>query len=257
MQDNRVRIGTITANYNNGKYFPECFEGLMKQTRRPNIITVIDDGSTDNSWEVIVKTVMPGIPFIDPNVNDYSFKNNGIDIHLFKMPQNGGPAAARNVGLHFLLNKADVIQIADSDDILYPDKIKKSVDIMLKYPQIGLVYSDYDTLNMQTGVQVREYKEPFSLNRLTQECIVSNNSMFVTGIVKQIGPYDETLRGPEDYDLWLRITEISAGYHIPEALYKYRLTGNNITTTTPSERFSEHVQRVHLKTQARRNASPR
>jgi glycosyltransferase involved in cell wall biosynthesis len=181
---------------------------------------------------------------------------DGIQFVLFTEFKNKGPAAARNIGLEHLKNAGiQAICVTDSDDVLYPTKLEKSLKVMLKYPQVGLVYSDYDTFDMRSGETKREYKEPFSYSRLFNECIVSNNSMFATNIIETVGKYDESLFGPEDYDLWLRIAENSAVYHIPEALYKYRLSGNNITLTTPSSRFAQHVNRVHQKAMERQNAN--
>jgi glycosyltransferase involved in cell wall biosynthesis len=260
MQTSKLRVGTITANYNAGKYFPECLSGLMAQSLKPDIITVIDDASTDDSVTHILNAakVFTNDPIsseLIDNITVYKVKfKNGTLFELHRSFVNKGPAGARNIGLVSLLDRTDIICIADCDDILYPLKISKSVDIMKKYSHVGLVYSDYDTFDERTGKKTREYKEPFSYHRLLDECIVSNNSVIATSMLKIVGKYDESLRGPEDYDMWLRIAEIAAAYHIPEALYQYRLTGNNITITTPSAKFSEQVVKVKQKAYARKEA---
>ncbi len=255
MQADKLKVGIVTANYNNGKYFAEYLNGILGQTRKPNYIAIVDDASTDNSVDIITECLGSVLKpqMVDGVITSYA--KDGMTAFLFKEKENRGPAGARNIALRCLVDKTDVVCVADSDDVLYPDKLKKSIEVILKFPHIGLVYTDYDTLNEKTGLTAREFKEPFSYKRLAQECIVSNNSMYATSIVKHLGLYDESLRGPEDYDLWLRIAEVASVYHIPEALYKYRLSGNNITITTPSEKFAEQVRKVHLKAEARRNAS--
>jgi glycosyltransferase involved in cell wall biosynthesis len=259
MLQDQLKIGTITACYNAGKFFLECLDGLLNQTRPINIATVIDDGSTDNSVQQIVAAINDrGGKWLNPNIS-FNQPNTAIikntSVVLLPQMKNKGPAAARNIGLQYLLNAVELICVADCDDILYPTKIEKSVEIFKKYPHVGLVYSDYDTFTAETGETKREFKEPFNYRRLVDECIVSNNSMYPASIIKATGFYDESLFGPEDYDLWLRISEVASVYHIPEALYKYHLTGNNITITTPSERFAQHVMRVKQKIMERRNAS--
>ncbi len=255
---NNIKVGTITAMYNSAPYVGECIDSLLQQSRKPNIITIIDDGSTDGSFELMVdklnKLSNSNSPVSLDDTYGYQWNVHGVNIVMLKKRQNSGPAATRNVGLKYLLDKTGVVFIADSDDIYYRDKIKKTLEVFDKYRYVGLVYSDYDNFNVEKGTLVREFKEPFNLARLNQECIVSNNSAFATSLIKNIGPYDESLFGPEDYDLWLRLAEVAAVYHIPESLYKYRITGNNITVTTPSQKFAQHVYRVHEKARQRNAA---
>jgi glycosyltransferase involved in cell wall biosynthesis len=187
----------------------------------------------------------------EKSLHQFTWQN--IDFLLIQLPKNSGPSNARNIAMQALDGKVDVIAIADADDIYYPEKINKSVEIMKKYPEVALVYTDYDIEDVKAGTKKREYKEPFSYKRLFQECIVSNNSIFALSAAKQVGGYDITLRYGEDYDLWLRIADIGSLYHIPEALYNYRLTGNNVTVVTPPEQFAQHVNRVHEKALERRS----
>ncbi len=247
MLENLITCGTITACYNQGKFFKDCLNGILSQSIKPDKIMVIDDGSTDSSWSEILACFN-----IEDQKSQHEFAFKGSTVTLLQLPKNAGPSFARNVGLQYLVEKVKYIAIADADDIYYPDKISKSVEIMEKYPEVALVYSDYDIENLQNGTKNREYKEPFSFKRLFQECIVSNNSLFASNIIKQVGGYDNHLRYGEDYDLWLRMAELACMYHIPEALYSYRLTGENVTTTTSSENFAKHVNIVHQKAMQRR-----
>lgn len=252
-----IKIGTVTANYKNGQYIEDCLKGLLNQTLKPNIICIIDDGSPQDDVDKIYQafdTLKIKMDAIRHNTDQWHLGSfNGVQIALHVAKQNGGPAKARNIGLKFLKDKTDVIFVADADDVYYPTKIEKSIKVMKKYEHVGLVYSDYDIYTESTGDLQREFKEPFNLQKLFQECIVSNNSCFLTKAIDKIGYYDETLFGPEDYDMWLRLADFYSVYHIPEALYKYRISGNNITITTPKQKFAEHVQRVHEKAFERYN----
>ena len=190
MQADQLNIGSLTANYNNGKELKECLDSLVKQTHTPDIMVVVDDKSTDDSLEIINKLCdfqgVQGTPY-PTRVGRY----NNIPLFIIALPENKGPAGARNAGLNLLLGlKADVVCIADADDVYYPEKIAKSVDVMLKYPQVGLVYSDYDVENLATGEVKREFKEIYSFRRLFEECIVSNNSIIASKIFEFIGIYD-------------------------------------------------------------------
>lgn len=255
MPSDSLKVGVITANYNQGGLFYHCLEGILKQTRKPNYYVIVDDGSTDESWHKIIRSMYAlgckaHLPF-DKSVHEFKWDN--IDFLLLQLQKNGGPSNARNIALQALDGKADIAAIADADDIYYPEKINKSVEVMKKYPEVALVYTDYDIEDINAGVKKREYKEPFNYKRLFQECIVSNNSIFALQAAKQVGGYDLSLRYGEDYDLWLRIADIGSLYHIPEALYNYRITGKNVTVVTPPEQFANHVARVHQKALERRS----
>jgi len=249
MPSDNLKVGVITANYNQGNFFIDCLIGVMKQTRKPDYHVVIDDGSTDFSWQQITNAFGIGL---DSTKSLHTFELSGINFLLLQLKDNAGPSNARNIALKSLEDKVNIVQIADADDILYPTKIEKSVEKMKKYPELALVYSDYDIEDIRTNVKKREYKEPFNYKRLFEECIVSNNSTFAMEAVRQVGGYDPSLRYGEDYDLWLRIAEIASLYHVPESLYSYRITGNNVTVVTSPENFASHVNRVHQKAIERR-----
>lgn len=241
----------ITAHYNNSKYIDEYLDGIVRQTIKPHFVSIYDDGSGDEHIRLINNTLhlwakTEAVDINDP-VFEKQFNIRGIQFIFAGEGKNRGPAAARNSAIAKLKNRANILFVCDSDDVYYPDKIRRSLDIFKKYPHTGLVYSDYETFNEVTAEIKKEFKEPFSYKRLWQECIVSNNSAFLLEAYNRVGKYDESLFGPEDYDLWLRISEAYATYHIPISLYKYRISGNNLTITTPKNKFAAHVHRVHQK----------
>lgn len=250
----------ITAHYNNSKYFDEYLDGIFKQTVKPNFVSIYDDGSNGEHIQKINETLhkLEKTEVVDIPHTIFKKRFNIRNIHFIFSGQgtNAGPAKARNIAIEQLDKKANVLFVCDSDDVYYPEKIQKTLEIFKKYPHTGLVYSDYDTLNETTGEIKKEFKEPFSYKRLWQECIVSNNSAFLLEAYNRVGRYDESLFGPEDYDLWLRISEAYATYHIPVSLYKYRVSGNNLTITTPKNKFAAHVYRVHQKKMQRQGQQP-
>jgi glycosyltransferase involved in cell wall biosynthesis len=253
LQKDRLRVGALVANYNNGKEIKDCLDGLANQTRKPDVIFIIDDGSTDGSQDIIINLTESHSTVLKADIPILQGQYKGITTFLVAFTENHGPSTARNIGLKYLINNTDYICIADADDIYKPTKIEKSLNIFKQYNQIALVYSDYDVFNLQNKTISREFKEPFSFKRLFEECIVSNNSIIASEIFKIVGGYDESLRYGEDWDLWLRIAENACLYHIPESLYVYTLTGKNSTIVTPPERFAIDVNKVRQKAIVRRD----
>lgn len=251
MQDG---IGVITANYNNGYLINDYLQGLTGQSLKPDIVCYVDDKSTGDDLKIVNHLLTSrGYKGVDKRYGR-QYDVLGMEFRLVSSEKNGGPAVARNIALSHMMDKCKYLCVYDSDDVYYPNKILKSVEMLKKYPHCYLVYSDYDVFNVKTSQFTREYKEPYSMRRLYSECIISNNSVYTSDIIRKVGTYDESIRGPEDYDLWLRISEVGFSYHIPESLYIYRITGNNITITTPSEKFAQEVNKVHRKKEARLNA---
>jgi glycosyltransferase involved in cell wall biosynthesis len=256
-------IATITATYNREKYIEECLDSILKQTYLPKLMVVVDDCSTDNTCKIVEKFF-----------KDRAFKGNlerslngafGISGHswvlrdkvvaaLLRIPENKGPSGARNVAIQaakYIVSTIDTIQIVDSDDVLLPEKIIKSKEILDTYPDIGLVYSEYDPLRRpKGGFNTKTYDR----KELEKECYISNNSMFRLKAWEIAGGYDESLRGAEDWDLWLRITEFYGAYRIPESLYLYRVHEEQTTVIQDPHIFNQWRYRV-LQKMAQRQAT--
>ena len=247
-----LKVGLITANYNNGKYFKEYWGGILCQTTKPDYVVFCDDCSNDDSVNhVLAYFGNKAVTTIDENT--IQIVDQGIKFVLIRRKVNGGPGTARNDCLRFLHNKVDIIGVYDSDDIYYKGKVEESVKVFKKYGQVGLVYSDYEVLKQSTQVKGREYKEIFSQLKLQQECIVSNNSFFLLKLAEKVGLYDEDpeVRGPEDFQLWLLLSTISAVYHIAKSLYAYRVHDTNLTVATSHEILNKRHYKMRQNLQQR------
>lgn len=266
MSNSKVNVAVVTPFYNYGKYFDEYVDGIFKQTYKPKDVFLVDDCSTDDSFNIIAKyiddnggkeTFVGSIDSVDVAFSSKE-KIHGIKFHLLHSKENKGPSHARNIAIKLTLGQPrynpNIYAMYDMDDVYYADKIYKSIEIMHKFKQVGLVYSDYNTKNTKTGDLKREYKEPFSYERLLQECIVSTNSVIAASIFEKSGIYDESLRVAEDYDLWLRIAEHCMIYHLPEPLFEYRITGEGATFSVDNETWQKCWQRVKEKTMERHAA---
>lgn len=106
MKKTETLVSILINNYNYGRFLPNAIDSALKQTY-PNIeVVVVDDGSTDNSREVINSYIDQIIPV---------FKNNG------------GQASAINAG--FAASKGEIICFLDADDIFLPDKVSEVVNM--------------------------------------------------------------------------------------------------------------------------------
>lgn len=221
-------VDIIIANYNQGKFAQRCLDSVLKQDYPHDLlkVTIIDDGSTDGSRFEIQKATK----ILDTHIQyEIVYKTNG------------GTASARNKGLNKTNNA--VVAFLDIDDEYLPNKISTSVIELLRYPKTGVIYSDY--IEVFLDKKIVNAKPSFNKKDLLMSCMVSTNSIYLREAIDYIGEFDESVKGVEDYDSYLRI--VNAGYmirHIPEILFIYHQHGQNKTTVSNKEKWNKEVQFV-------------
>jgi glycosyltransferase involved in cell wall biosynthesis len=106
--------------------------------------------------------------FFDTKSCSISRGGFNCEITAYRLKSQVGPSEARNLAIHNFLNVTDFYAILDADDEYYRNKVSELVNTALHSPNIGVVYGDYDILNVDTGNTVREYKYPFSLKKTSR-----------------------------------------------------------------------------------------
>ncbi len=250
------RVTILIANYNDEEYIDSAIESAVNQDYPgPLTICIVDDGSEDESWNIIRSY------FDDEDGDVITKKNCGrfghTDFIAIKI-KNSGPSEARNVGIKQTLEDTDIYAILDSDDEMYENKLSSCVSVFERGEgMIGVVYGDYDTFHVNSDRTIREFKEPYSRKRLVQECIVHSGSLVLKealqSVLEETGFYDKTMRTCEDYDLWMRISEKYIIGHVPLALTNVRVTGLNSSFTVDQSVWGRNWQRVVEKAQQRAN----
>jgi len=249
-------VTILIANYNDQEYIDRCVESAINQDYPGKLnICIVDDGSTDDSWEIIQSYFLEKEGNLLQKDNAGRFGNTNL---IAIKSKNGGPSSARNVGIEQTIEHTDIYAILDSDDEMYENKISSCIDLFHKGEgMIGVVYADYDTINVQTGKIIREFKEPYSRKKLVRECIVHSGALILKealqDVLEDTGYYDETMRTCEDYDLWMRISERYIIAHIPKSLTKVRVTGDNSSFIVNQDVWQKNWTRVIEKMQQRSN----
>jgi len=262
------RVTVIIANYNYDEYISDAIQSAIDQDYEgPLSICIIDDGSTDNSWEEINKFFSdPECEYIDDMKVIKSVSGNTNLIGL--KTRNGGASVARNTGIDFCMEDTDVYAILDADDIYYSNKISICIGKIIEDDRVGVVYADYAILNTITGATYYESKLPYNKKVLEKECIVHSGALITKKVFQTIKEedyyYDPSLHGPasqgfigcsEDYDLWIRISEKFMIVHVPQELALAREGDQNQTRNVTQEIFTDNWERIWNKKQARINAS--
>jgi len=210
-------ISVIIPTYNRSKELKRCLESLTRQTYKKFEVIVCDDGSTDNTKEV---------------VNSY---RNVLNIIYIKDENFGGPARPRNNGIK--LSNGEYIAFLDSDDWWCERKLEISLACLKKGHDI--IFHDMflvNYLNFSKNYKILSFSVPKSkilYQLLTEGNILINSSVIVRKkIIDKVGFFDENkeIIASEDYDYWIRVFLVSNNFFkIKKTLGFYWNGGANIS----------------------------
>ena len=207
-------ISVIIPSFNVENYIEETINSVLKQSYNNFEIIVVDDSSTDKTLEVVEKI---------------SKSNNKIK--YFKIKHSGRPSIPRNFGIKKA--SGEYVAFLDADDIWTRDKLKDQIRFLQKYPNLIFVYSMSVTFGV-VSIFSPYYEVLPLLNKAAttkEELILKGNSITCSSVMlkkeylQKIGGYDEdpNLKAVEDYDLWLRLSELGAFGFIPKIHVYYRV----------------------------------
>lgn len=189
-------VSIIIPCFNAEQYISEAIESALNQTYGAIEVIVIDDGSTDNSTDIIARY------------------NKQV---CFVKQENGGPGAARNRGLD--LAKGDYIQFLDADDLLGPDKIERCLDQFK--PDVGAVISSFEEFyDRRCETKANAFKQkivccfrekPYPWNKedvpasVVRTAVGSSLPLHRAGLLRKVGCFRVDLWAMEDVELAFRL----------------------------------------------------
>ena len=203
------KVSIIIPCFNQGKYIKEAIESALNQTYKNIEIVCVNDGSSDNSSEIIKEMVD-------------KYKN----IIFFDLEENQGVINARNMAID--ASCGEYILPLDADDKIEPTYIEKAVEILDNKPEIGIVYCRA----RKFGKKNKIWNLPdFNLDNFLYENCIFNCALFRKSDFYRAGKYKENMKdGCEDWDLWLSFVELGLKpYRINEVLFNYRQHDNSRT----------------------------
>lgn len=239
-------VAVIIANHNYGEYVCGAINSAANQNYpKDNLrIFVIDDASTDNSVANINEMDHHDGWYTNPEV-PYVFAGlvNDVEVNVYTLQENVKQGAARNIAVKEAWDWADYYAILDSDDEMYPDKIRKCVAVLDSDPQIGSVHTDYHIENTETGAVTLECKPPFDKSRLMQgDCMLHSGGVIRKAALEKCGLFDVDVTPKEDYLMWIKISDYFICHHIPEPLVKVRVSPKNSTVSHSDEYHMEKIK---------------
>jgi filamentous hemagglutinin family protein len=205
------KISLVIPTYNREHFLGAAIHSVLQQTYSNFELLIWVDGSTDNSLEIAQRYAEH-----DPRVRVVAAEHGGHALALKN-------AIAHTTG--------EYIGWVDDDDLLAATALEKTVAILDAHPDVGLVYTDY--VNISESGKFLSYgrlcRIPYSKTRLLVDLITFHFRLIRRSVYYQVGGIDPFFDCAKDYDLCLRLSEVTEVKHIQQPLYYYRHHGNNMS----------------------------
>lgn len=221
--DKEPLVSVIMPVYNAGHYLREALDSMLRQTYRNFELIIINDGSSDDSAEIIAHYKKR-----DPRIVVFTQKNSGV-------------VAAANFGAS--VAKGEYLMRSDADDISFNTKLSDLVTCATEHPQAIVISGNIEVINERSEFLYRDMLCPFN-EEIKREMFIRNPIPNGATLVKKsafdtVGGYDDVFA--EDFHLWIKL--FSLGDFVATGTYVYRwrtnskgLTFSNIEKSVQKEK---------------------
>ena len=228
-------VSVVIPAYNVASHIAEAIESVLAQGYPELEIIVVDDGSSDDTAEVVA--------------------GRFPQAHLVRKA-NGGAASARNVGIRAA--RGQYVAFLDADDVWLAGKLNAQIDYLVAHPEVGLVCSGFSHwLADDTGAfpdPATQFAEVAQRGAIDAECsgwvyhkLLLHNFVWTTTVVMRralidrIGEFDEALRLGQDYDYFLRAARETEIHRLSGVMALYRHHGGSATARGTDTNYGAQV----------------
>lgn len=221
------KVSVIIPTFNNALFISEAIESVIKQTFTDFEVIVVDDGSTDNTKEVLSRYTDTRIRYI--------------------YQENKGPSVARNNGVRTAVG--EYIAFLDSDDLCLPERLAIQISFLEANPKVDIVHSACFFIDKNGKTVDGAIKNPAKKDKNYFESLVSGEEGFIFSSITMrkrcfdlIGLFDERLKTAEDLDMILRLLlQGNTLSYIDKPLIKYRV---NVGISSDAKKVEENMKLV-------------
>jgi len=213
------KVSVILTSYNHEKYIHEAIDSVLNQTYIDLELIILDDCSTDNSWNIIKK-------YSDPRISAFLSEGYGQVVNRLNNAINE-------------LAKGDLIAIHHSDDVWELNKLEKQVAYLAAHPDIGAVFTwaqifDENGINQSNNWFIKDNEtQGQTLKKLfLQQNNLNHPSILIRkNCYHEVGHYRYGLAQTGDAEMWSRLLLKYPIHIIPELLTKHRIFSDNSNTS--------------------------
>lgn len=226
-------VTAVVPTYNRAHLITDSLNSIAAQDYRPIEIIIVDDGSTDNTAEV---------------VKQWQKLNKQADTLTvsYIQQENQGGNVARNTGI--VAASGAYIAFLDSDDLWHPSKLSKQLALFGHDPMVGGVYCGVQHVEVGHGKitepTVRDYPQGWLLEKMLIHDVTAPTSTYVVRkeVFVNVGVFDVELQARQDWDMWIRLaTEYKIGC-VPEPLVDFREHPGPRTASNPQKEIVAYRQ---------------
>jgi glycosyltransferase involved in cell wall biosynthesis len=213
-------VTVITPTYNRANYLIETIESVLSQDYNKIQYIVLDDGSTDNTIELLRKYNQRIILETHTNIGETRTVNQG-----FKMA------------------KGEFITVINSDDPILPGAINLLASALMHEPKALVAYPDWVEIDLNSQT-IKEMKLPdYTINNMLTEFDVAMGpgTMFRRSVLKEYGYRDIKRKYTGDLEFWFRLASKGVLLHVPEILATHRTHPNSASISDKSSLMAEEL----------------
>lgn len=202
------KVSIVLPTFNQAHYLPAALDSIIAQTYSDYELIVVNDGSTDNTAAVL---------------SDYRLR------HILIIEQeNQGLPRALNAG--FALARGEYLTWTSSDNIMLPNMLSVLAQALDEDPTVGLVYADFYLVD-DNGCDLGRFDTvEYDPHWLLYTNLVHCCFLYRRECMDRVGGYDPDFIYGEDWEYWIRISQVYPMKRVPQALYRYRLHNASMTS---------------------------
>lgn len=231
-----MKISVIISSYNYGKYLEEAIDSVIGQTYKDWELIIVDDGSSDNSIEII---------------KSYCAKDERIKLFQHDDKLNHGLKETLLLGIEHVTG--DWIAFLESDDYLSPYNLAKKVDVIKRHPEVKLVFNKVKFMgeenrtkkqlrilkNTQKKLSKMNFPKNMFYNFYIDNMILTFSSVMVEAKTIKNADFNTTYDSTLDRWLWIHLAYNNDFYHIDEELTRWRLHEKSYIKAKPKFFFPQ------------------
>lgn len=234
----RPKISIIVPVFNTPLFFlSDLFHSVFAQTY--------------DQWELCVAN---GSPENKPLVSELEkYAKMDARVHILHLDKNLGISENSNQAL--AIANGEYVALLDHDDTLSPFALYEIVTLLQTVPELDLIYSDHDYLSTDGKTRLKPlFKPDWSPEIMLSANYITHLTVLRTSLIRQIGAFNSSTDGAQDYDLFFRVIEKTNQIaHIPKVLYHWRESRESTANNSNAKSYAVNAQILaisrHLKIQ--------